>query len=55
MTRKTETSRLKKVRSGAIVKRKNGSILEEVTEEEIVYVFSKFTSKAKSSSGHPRI
>ena len=30
---------------------KFGSILEEITEEEIVYVFRKFTSKAKSSSG----
>ena len=28
-----------------------GSLLEEITEEEIVYVFRKFTSKAKSSSG----
>ena len=25
--------------------------MEEITEEEIVYVFRKFTSKAKSSSG----
>ena len=30
---------------------KYGSLLEEVTEEEIVYVFRKFTSKAKRSSG----